>query len=194
MLTAEVMERLVGAYGQSRKVQLKQKSAQQQSQRLAEIRTEQRRLKSLEQQRSKQQKSSASVAPGRQEAKVKTRLTRLIDIRAGYYEAELLKELKIRRETLDEDVEREDVVPMYKDYQPGHLPRVSPPRQSLRAPLPPKTLSRSTAEPLGKEEWREEAQQAKLEKYIQQLDAKLARLGHASSGVQAPRKLLRARF
>lgn len=187
------MERLVGAYGQSRKDQLKQKSAQQQSQRLAEIRTEQRRLKSLEQQRSKQQKSSASVSPGRQEAKAKTRLTRLIDIRAAYYEAELLKELKIRRETLDEDVEREDVVPMYKDYQPGRLPRVSPPRQSLRAPPPPKALSRSTAEPLSKEEWREEVQQAKLQKYIQQLDAKLARLGHASSA-QVPRKLLRARF
>lgn len=184
------MEKLVGAYGQSRKDQLKQRSAQQQSQRLAEIRIEQRRLQSLEHQRSRKQKSSASSSPGRQETKTKTRLTRLIDIRAGYYEAELLKELKIRKETLDEDVERDDVIPLYRDYQPGHLPRVSPPRQSLRVPQPPKMLSRSTAEPLKNEE----AQQEKLEKYIKQLDAKLAKLGHASSVTQAPRKLLRARF
>ena len=179
------MEKLSGAYGHSRRTQLKMQSAQQQSQRLAEIRQEQRRMKSLEQQRPKKQKLHDSSFSVKTEAKMKTRLTRLIDIRAGYYEAELLKELKIRKETLDEDVEREDVVPVYRDYQPARLPRISPHRQTVRAV--PKSLSRSTEEPLQDE-------QEKLEQYIKNLDAKLAKLGHRHSQSNVPRRLLRARY
>ena len=130
MATCEVDRHLVGAYGKDRKEFLKFQSTLVQTQRIQQIRQEEVRRGVWDKKRNKGGKLFAGSASPEKHAKLKdskkaARLTRLIEIRAGYYEAELLKELKLRKEAVEEDVEEADVIPVYKEYRPTY-PNLSP--------------------------------------------------------------------
>lgn len=71
-----------------------------------------------------------TIGRTQKQGKRTTRLTRIIDIRASYYEAELLKELKIPKEATIQD----HTVPLFPQYMP-HSPSPKPVSQSS---IPPK--------------------------------------------------------
>jgi hypothetical protein len=113
------------------------------------------------------------------QGKRSTRLTRIIDIRASYYEAELLKELKIPKEATIQD----RTVPLFPQYVPkAHSPSPrSLPIASTHHPAPHftpiKAYSTPQAHRIPKTERSANLRmQQILERRIKTLDEQLARL------------------
>ena len=110
----------------------------------------------------------------RKQGKRTARLTRIIDIRASYYEAELLKELKIPKEAFVQD----HTVPLFPQYLPKvHSPA---PKPLSLASIPPKGYFKAYSTPqshhLPKTERSANLRMQVLERRIRALDQQLAKL------------------